>query len=228
MKMTGMYTAAGAQLAALAQAEGKRLNLTRAAAGKGSTAVTETVMVSEDQAADIQNIAAREGGLVITAVICAAAAAEAYPLAEVGLYARLEEEDEVLYRLFRLDEQVVVEPDTDLVLTFYLTENVLTGEQVAVTVSPQGLVDQAQCVRLAESVLEAHDAAEEAHAELLAGKADAEHGHSADHITGGTLQGAVAAQSNTDYAVPQVRSIILSTDSPTGGENGQLWIQYTA
>lgn len=228
MKLTGMYTAAGAQLAAQAQAESKRLTFTRAAAGKGGTAVTDRVMASEEQAAMLQTVTAREGELIITALVCAAEAAATYDLNEVGLYARMEEEDEVLYRLFRMDQQITVEPGTDLVLTFHLNETVLTGEQVAVTVTTQGLMTQEGCSHTAAQAVEAHAEDAEAHAQLLAQKADAGHGHSAGEITGGTLGGPVYAQSNSSYATAQVRSIILSADEPSGGENGQLWIQYTA
>ena len=33
---------------------------------------------------------------------------------------------------------------------------------------------------------------------------------------------------NSAYTTPQVRSIILSTQEPSGGSNGQIWIKYTA
>ena len=228
MKMIGMYTAAGAQLAARAQAEGKRLTITRAAAGSGGTSADSAVMASEHQAPAIHGIAARQGTVTVTATLNAAQARARYLLGEVGLYARLEDEAEVLYRLFTLDEGVTVEPDTDLVLTLYLTETILTAEQVAVNVTQQGLVTQEICSQTVLQAVEGHAADADAHSALLAQKAPLEHRHTAEEITGGTLGGAVAARSNTDYTMAQVRSIILSPDEPSGGENGQLWIRYTA
>lgn len=44
--------------------------------------------------------------------------------------------------------------------------------------------------------------------------------------SGGVLTGALVAQSNTDYEVRQVRNVFISTGEPTGGENGDIWIQY--
>ena len=46
-------------------------------------------------------------------------------------------------------------------------------------------------------------------------------------VQAGTFPGIVAANANTSYTTPQVRSIILSTEEPTGGNNGDLWFTYT-
>lgn len=45
-------------------------------------------------------------------------------------------------------------------------------------------------------------------------------------ITGGTFQGKVYAQRNTDYSVGQIRNIFISTNDPSGGGNGDIWIKY--
>ena len=44
--------------------------------------------------------------------------------------------------------------------------------------------------------------------------------------TGGTMVGKLIAQSNTDYAVAQVRNIFISTGDPIGGNNGDIWLKY--
>ena len=46
--------------------------------------------------------------------------------------------------------------------------------------------------------------------------------------TGGTMAGALVAQSNTNYTTAQVRNVIISTASPSGGSPGDIWIKYTA
>lgn len=46
--------------------------------------------------------------------------------------------------------------------------------------------------------------------------------------TGGTMTGKLVAQSNTDYATAQVRNVIISTSSPSGGSSGDIWIRYQA
>lgn len=43
-----------------------------------------------------------------------------------------------------------------------------------------------------------------------------------------TMSAKITAQANTDYSTAQVRNIILSTSDPSGGNNGDVWIKYTA
>lgn len=47
--------------------------------------------------------------------------------------------------------------------------------------------------------------------------------------SGGTMTGKLIAQSNEDYAVAQVRNVIISTEEPSAevGSNGDIWIRYT-
>ena len=45
--------------------------------------------------------------------------------------------------------------------------------------------------------------------------------------SGGTLEGALVAQRNTNYTTAQVRNVIISTADPSGGSNGDIWIRYT-
>lgn len=48
--------------------------------------------------------------------------------------------------------------------------------------------------------------------------------------SGGGMTGKMAAYNNEDYTEAQVRNVILSTADPgaTDGENGMIWIKYTA
>ena len=45
--------------------------------------------------------------------------------------------------------------------------------------------------------------------------------------TGDTMAGALVAQANTNYATPQMRNIIISTEEPSGGNSGDVWIRYS-
>ena len=45
--------------------------------------------------------------------------------------------------------------------------------------------------------------------------------------SGDTMTGALIAQNNTNYSVAQVRNIIISTEDPSGGSNGDIWIKYS-
>lgn len=44
--------------------------------------------------------------------------------------------------------------------------------------------------------------------------------------SGGTMTGALVAQSNTAYTTAQVRNVTMSTEAATGGSNGQIHYQY--
>lgn len=46
--------------------------------------------------------------------------------------------------------------------------------------------------------------------------------------SGGTMTGALVAQSNTNYTTRQVRNVIISTADPSGGQSGDIWIRYQA
>lgn len=47
-------------------------------------------------------------------------------------------------------------------------------------------------------------------------------------LSGGTMTGILYPQQNTSYTTGQARRIILSTDDPSGGGNGDVWIKYEA
>jgi len=47
-------------------------------------------------------------------------------------------------------------------------------------------------------------------------------------LAGGTMTGKLYPQNNTDYTTGQARRIILSTDDPSGGGNGDVWLKYEA
>ncbi len=233
MKLIGMYTQAGAQLAARAQAQETALVITRAAAGSGVTPTSATAMTREKQGLELHDKSWQGQNATVAAVLNAAQASGAYPLKEVGLYACVEGESEILYKLFRLDESLTVENDTDLTVTFYLTETILQADQVEVLLTQQGLVTEAICRQVAQQAadgvraeMEGHKGDSGAHSGLFAQKAPLTHSHGAGQITGGTLAGQVKAQSNTAYTTGQVRNIILSTEEPSGGSNGELWFKY--
>lgn len=44
--------------------------------------------------------------------------------------------------------------------------------------------------------------------------------------SGDAMTGPLVAQNNTNYGVAQVRNIIISTEDPSGGSNGDIWIKY--
>ena len=44
--------------------------------------------------------------------------------------------------------------------------------------------------------------------------------------SGGTMTGALVAQTNTNYSTAQLRNVIISTSDPSGGSSGDIWIKY--
>jgi len=235
MKLTGLYTTAGAQLAARAQAEGLSLVITRAAAGSMDSSVDDIAMARERQALNISSRVALDGKCTIMAELSASQSPVMYSLLEVGLYARLGDKDEVLYKLFRMDESLTIEPDTDLTVNFYLTETILQDDQVQVVITQQGLVTQEMCQIIAKAEtqvvadnLTAHNTADDAHSVLFGSKAPVNHTHAASSISGGRMSGLVYAYDNVNYNTAQLRNIILSSSEPSGGVNGQVWIKYSA
>lgn len=238
MTLTGCYTTAGAALAAGVLARGTGLILTRAEAGAGRTETDAAALAEKKQDLTLLRKEADGQHCQVQTALSASDAEQEYVLREIGLYAKEQGGAEVLYKLFRMDETLTVEPETDLTVTFYLTESILPGEAVAVTVNQQGLVTQTVCaamtaqakaeaVQSAAGALTAHAAAADAHSQLLAQKAPLSHTHGAGQVTAGTLGGVVKAQDNEQYTTAQLRNIVLSTAEPSGGSNGQIWIQYS-
>ena len=45
--------------------------------------------------------------------------------------------------------------------------------------------------------------------------------------SGGTMTGALVAQNNVNYTTAQVRNVFISTAEPSGGSNGDIWLQYS-
>lgn len=233
MKLTGIYTTGGAAMATQAAAGGKTLTITRAAAGSGTTAVDAAVLTGEKQALSILRQSAQGGQSMIEASLVSSQAGEEYVLREVGLYAQVEGGAEALFKIFTMDESLTVEPGTELSVTFYLTESLLLRDDVAVTVDQTGLATQRVCdemqaeaIAQSRAALETHKGDGSAHAALFAKKSPVGHTHGAGEIGAGTLAGRVAAQTNTLYDTAQLRNIILSAESPSGGDNGAVWIQY--
>lgn len=61
--------------------------------------------------------------------------------------------------------------------------------------------------------------------------ADTLEGHDSSYFvanSGGTMTGALIAQTNTNYTTAQMRNVIISTADPSGGNNGDIWLKYKA
>ena len=61
--------------------------------------------------------------------------------------------------------------------------------------------------------------------------ADTLEGHATSYFvpkSGGTMTGALVAQTDTNYTTAQMRNVIISTADPSGGNNGDIWLKYEA
>ena len=233
MKLTGYYTIQGATMTAQAIAQGARLNITGIYAGSGNTGLHAVTLTQQKQQLSLTGRRASASGLVLEAALQAEDAGSKYTLTEIGVYARVGTGIEMLYKIYRMDEGLTIEPDTDLSIAFYLSEKLVPADQVNVTVDREGYatleaMDEAIAAACdgQSAALTAHKNDGGAHSALFAAKANAAHSHSAGDIGAGTLAGQVAACANTNYTAAQVRSVVLSQNTPSGGQNGSLWIQY--
>lgn len=141
MKLTGYYTKAGEQIAAGLLA-GKTLSVARITAGSGSTGTDAAQLDQEKQ--DLGPCTPEVSGTtaVIRCTLTSTQAAEPYFLRELGVYALDEEGRQVLYLIFRLDEEVSIHPSFRLVLRFNLEQTLSDGAGIKVTAPLTGVATQ--------------------------------------------------------------------------------------
>ena len=147
MTLTGTYTAAGAALESKVSAGLCALRITRAAAAAGPTPDGAAALTNERQTLPILGTGRGGATFTVRAQLVAARAEAAYLLHEIGLYA-LDGGSEVLYRVYRLDEPLAIDPGTTLTAEFSLSESVLPGAEAEAVVSPAGLATVDQCAAI--------------------------------------------------------------------------------
>ena len=140
MELLGYFTASGMKLS-VELLTGAALRITRVVAGSGETKLSDAVMTEEKQILAASPLR-RSGNTVTLPVTLTAAQAEAdYTLTEVGVYA-LDGEEEVLYRLYRLDEPVNILTGDRLTIRFELQETVSDASKVTVAGTAAGLLTE--------------------------------------------------------------------------------------
>lgn len=141
MKLTGYYTTAGEKIAAGLLA-GETLSVSRIAAGSGSTALSAAALSQEQQ--DLGPCEPEVSGTtaVMRCTLSSDQASAPYFLRELGVYALDAAGKEVLYLIFRLDEEVSINPAFRLVLRFNLEQTLSDGAGVKVTAPLTGLATQ--------------------------------------------------------------------------------------
>lgn len=151
MKLTGYYTTAGEKIAAGLLA-GETLSVSRIAAGSGSTALSAAALSQEQQ--DLGPCEPEVSGTtaVMRCTLSSDQASAPYFLRELGVYALDAAGKEVLYLIFRLDEEVSINPAFRLVLRFNLEQTLSDGAGVKVTAPLTGLATQEELKTKADLV----------------------------------------------------------------------------
>ena len=141
MKLTGYYTTAGEKIAAGLLA-GETLSVSRIAAGSGSTALSAAALSQEQQDLGPWEPEVSGTTAVMRCTLSSDQASAPYFLRELGVYALDAAGKEVLYLIFRLDEEVSINPAFRLVLRFNLEQTLSDGAGVKVTAPLTGLATQ--------------------------------------------------------------------------------------
>lgn len=141
MKLTGYYTTAGEKIAAGLLA-GATLSVTRITAGSGSTALSAAALDQEQQNLGPCEPEVSGTTAVMRCTLSSDQAKAPYFLRELGVYAMDDTQKEVLYLIFRLDEEVSINPAFRLVLRFNLEQTLSDGAGVKVTAPLTGLAAQ--------------------------------------------------------------------------------------
>lgn len=151
MQLTGIYTEAGAGLTAQAISGELTLTVTKVTGGSGSTLASATLLAQEQQTLAITGQTRAGADSVVEATLLAGAAAALYSLTEVGVYALNAGGDEVLYRIYRMDEPLSISPDSALSVVFYLHDLVAAGTPAEVALRTADLVSEARCKALLQA-----------------------------------------------------------------------------
>lgn len=142
IELTGGLTEQGEILFGNVQIGTVRLEITRAAAGGGETAVGALTLADERQALAVGEPRWEANTAILPVTLLAEEAAEAYTLTEVGVYARDPEQGEILYRLYRLGTPLQINPSAQESALFYLKETLGAAETVVVEESKGYLLEK--------------------------------------------------------------------------------------
>lgn len=160
--------------------EGKKLTITRAAAGQGRVEQTamlaQSALVNKKQAASIISNTPVEKGQRLKLQVTAQTGA-GYSLNQFGVWAALEEEDEKMIALFQTDTDIGVEIPSkdsmpDFSYTFYGLLAFSNQGTLTVNIDAAAVVTEETMGQAIAGAMEEHDGDEEAHKALFDKKAD--------------------------------------------------------
>lgn len=154
MNIQGTYTTKGLVLTAKTAA-GACLRVTRVVGGSGHTPdIPNAAQLSEIRQTLTVGEARCAGDTAVLPVTLAAVGLEStYTLTELGVYAEDPNEGEILYCVYRLDEPVTIQAESDTVLRFYLRQTVSKDGGATVLCSPAGLITESDCAPVRKMVL---------------------------------------------------------------------------
>ena len=194
--------------------EGKKLTITRAAAGQGrveqTAMIAQSALVNEKQAASIISNTPADKGQRLKLQVTAQTGA-GYSLNQFGVWARLEDEDEKMIALFQTDTDIGVEIPSkdsmpDFAYTFYGLLAFSNQGTLTVNIDAAAVVTEETMGQAIAGAMEEHNGDEEAHKALFDKKADlSESGKmGVEQLPVGTASGVAGLDGNGKVPVEQL------------------------
>ena len=152
MDMQGYFTTKGLALSAKLAA-GSVLTISRVVAGSGKTQTTAAALPGPCQTLAVNSPTQSGNTATIPATLAAASASGSYTLTELGVYANDPDEGEILYKISKLSNPVIITAGSQTVLRFYLEETVSEDLNVAVSCSPAGLITEEKFSHVRDKVM---------------------------------------------------------------------------
>lgn len=139
MELLGYFTSKGEALSAKLLM-GTPLTITRVTAGDGETPADADALMHDRQALPVGTMLRDGPTVTLPVTLVAAAAADSYPLKELGVYAEDPDEGEILYRIYRTSQPMDIRADSPLTIRFYLKETVSDAAEVTVCSAAAGIL----------------------------------------------------------------------------------------
>lgn len=147
MKISGKFTDAGISLHQKLS-QGGTLVITKVEAGSGSTSATATSLSTPMQLLE-KNPSFQDGDITVFPTdLLPSSASSSYILNEIGVYAKLLGEDEVLYQIYTVLPSIPIDTRDRSRLRFYLSEIASKTENIQVEVNPTAALTEADLSRI--------------------------------------------------------------------------------
>ena len=138
-QLSGNFTDAGWSLMGKMLA-GNTLEITKVVAGSGTTALNAAAMADPKQTLRVRSARCKGATATLPVTLAAVLADSDYILTELGVYAQDPDKGEILFQLFRPEDQITVRKGSSLVTRFNLDMSLSGAPDIRVVCSPAGLI----------------------------------------------------------------------------------------